>query len=826
MDPVASGLEAAISSLDKKSEFVALAKMQQMVRVTCLEVMGSAPSQVESYRREVLELQNLVKGYLSEVQELRQQQTQQMQQLTRVNSIDWTPSSPSTASVTDSVVPGSPVPLLLLDASFEEHPERSWYENKPLPRFTVQLRQPSGELYANDDMVLRASVLNGRGMVEERRVTGAGELLTGDRNAPVIGGVAAWETLRVSEPSSKHYGSFTMVITAAAAPDGYGMTELHSQPLTIQVGRMWSKRRKSEAELSPDDPITQIPGVGARYVSRLQLHGVSTIGQFAAMAATEQGRDTLCRLCKGDNPRNSLNAQKLQQMIDTASKVAVADAQDGGPSAKRRALPAQSAALPPALLTSGAEPPTLEAEPSFSMDELFLLATDDNGDIQSPSTPSYSPLTAASFDAEQIGIMGDSMGQLGGLDDVEDHLVPRVRRLQVVQVESQPYADAAAPTIDILPPKAETASAQINILPPKSQSGELTGFAAFDALDNAFAPAPAAQPIAAQPIRSRPFAPASAPLASSISAAWRGDAAALYSVSAVGVDKFGCSSLHVAALGGHEEAVRVLLSTADFVAMIDARAAGMGGATALLLAASRGEETEAAAAALLEAGASPSVLLSGDVSGAHLAAWSGSAATLQRLITAAPSLLDATSRAGLSPLEYAALGGHEACVQMLLQLGARGGLELPPLHCAALGGSNEIVAALLASHPEQIALQSARGGWLPLHAAAVAPSLDAIKQLLAAGADVHELTRDGLSALDLACACAHSEVAAALIEAGGADLIRTSDPRECTPLLCAAVGGDADCMRVLMAHGAEEIGAVVAAAERLHGGDTGLLELC
>jgi predicted flap endonuclease-1-like 5' DNA nuclease len=50
---------------------------------------------------------------------------------------------------------------------------------------------------------------------------------------------------------------------------------------------MWSKRRKSEAELTGDDSISQIPGVGARYVSRLQLHGVSTIGQFASMAATE-----------------------------------------------------------------------------------------------------------------------------------------------------------------------------------------------------------------------------------------------------------------------------------------------------------------------------------------------------------------------------------------------------------------------------------------------------------------------------------------------------------------------------------------------------------
>merc|ERR1719311_1493646 len=112
-----------------------------------------------------------------------------------------------------------------------------------------------------------------------------------------------------------------MIISAIRSPDGLGVEELRSQPLTVQVGRMWSKRRKAESELGPEDPITQIPGVGARYVSRLQLHGVQTIGQFAAMASTPEGRETMCRLCKGDNPRNSLNAAKLQAMIDAANKV-------------------------------------------------------------------------------------------------------------------------------------------------------------------------------------------------------------------------------------------------------------------------------------------------------------------------------------------------------------------------------------------------------------------------------------------------------------------------------------------------------------------------
>jgi hypothetical protein len=287
--------------VDERAEFVSLVKMQQMVRVTCLEVLkGGAPAQVEAYRREVNELQELVKNYLSEVRELRANQSQP-------------PSSPSTASLRSASMPGSPGPLSMLEAQFMLHPQEQWYEHKPLPPFAVRLHQPDGDGSVPDgQIVLKVSVLNGRGYEEEQRANGTGELLAGDRTATVYGGVAEWTTLRITEPSSKHYGSFTMIVRCESAPDGLGVEEVRSGPLTVQVGRMWSKRRKAETELSAADPITQIPGVGARYVARLQLHGVATIGQFSAMAATDQGRQALCKLCRGDNPRNSLNAAKLQ----------------------------------------------------------------------------------------------------------------------------------------------------------------------------------------------------------------------------------------------------------------------------------------------------------------------------------------------------------------------------------------------------------------------------------------------------------------------------------------------------------------------------------
>ena len=68
------------------------------------------------------------------------------------------------------------------------------------------------------------------------------------------------------EPSSRHYGSFRVVITAPKAPLNVSVPELVSEPIAIQVGRMWSKRRKEELE--PSDPISQIPGAPAAAARR------------------------------------------------------------------------------------------------------------------------------------------------------------------------------------------------------------------------------------------------------------------------------------------------------------------------------------------------------------------------------------------------------------------------------------------------------------------------------------------------------------------------------------------------------------------------------
>ncbi len=54
--------------------------------------------------------------------------------------------------------------------------------------------------------------------------------------------------------------------------------------------------------------------ISAIYFICSHPQGVSTIRQFAALASTADGVEMLGRLCKGDDPRNGLNAGKPREM--------------------------------------------------------------------------------------------------------------------------------------------------------------------------------------------------------------------------------------------------------------------------------------------------------------------------------------------------------------------------------------------------------------------------------------------------------------------------------------------------------------------------------
>lgn len=121
------------------------------------------------------------------------------------------------------------------------------------------------------------------------------------------------------------------------------------------------------------------------------------------------------------------------------------------------------------------------------------------------------------------------------------------------------------------------------------------------------------------------------------------------------------------------------------------------------------------------------------------------------------------------PLHLAALGGHLAVCDELLQHGAdarspRDDDGATPLHCAAEGGSADVVRLLLKHGAAHDAKD--RAGHTPLHRASQFGQADVVAALLAAGAAVEAPNDDGATPLLLAAREGHFAASSRLIAAG------------------------------------------------------------
>ena len=139
-----------------------------------------------------------------------------------------------------------------------------------------------------------------------------------------------------------------------------------------------------------------------------------------------------------------------------------------------------------------------------------------------------------------------------------------------------------------------------------------------------------------------------------------------------------------------------------------------------------------------------------------MASRAGHEGTVRELLTRGPDLAF-QAFAGATALHWAHFAGAPRVVALLLAAGADPTLRDPVLGCTpeAFGicfpasvawGSK--VRQRLAEDPRLVEAVSARGG--PLHEAAHAGALEAVKALLGAGADLGRRNADGKTALDLA----------------------------------------------------------------------------
>ena len=158
---------------------------------------------------------------------------------------------------------------------------------------------------------------------------------------------------------------------------------------------------------------------------------------------------------------------------------------------------------------------------------------------------------------------------------------------------------------------------------------------------------------------------------------------------------------------------------------------------------------------------------------------------------------------GWSRLHYAASGGNEKVVRLLLNKGADiealTEFDKTLLHSAASGGNEKVVRLLLKKGADIHARD--KNQWTPLHLAARSGNEQIVRLLLEKGADIHARDKNQWTPLHRAASSGNEQIVRLLLEKG-AD-IEARDGSQRTPLHWTAYQGHEKLVQLLLEKGAD-----------------------
>ena len=267
-------------------------------------------------------------------------------------------------------------------------------------------------------------------------------------------------------------------------------------------------------------------------------------------------------------------------------------------------------------------------------------------------------------------------------------------------------------------------------------------------------------------------------------------------------DNDGVTPLHVAAGNGNTETALELLRHGANKAVV----AGLVG-TPLHHAVLRGHVSTVKA--MIKAGCPVDVVASNGATVLHTAAQVSNTEVISVVLSARCDI-NATDNDGVTPLHVAASNGNTETALELLRHGANkavvAGLRGTPLHRAAGQGHVSTVKAMIkAGCPVDVVSSN---GTTVLHYAAKGGNAELIKELLTCTeCEINATYKYGITPLHLAAVRGKSEALQELIrwemaQKGGVKSIH-ADVHVWTPLHCAVMSRNKECVRILLEHGAD-----------------------
>jgi ankyrin repeat protein len=174
----------------------------------------------------------------------------------------------------------------------------------------------------------------------------------------------------------------------------------------------------------------------------------------------------------------------------------------------------------------------------------------------------------------------------------------------------------------------------------------------------------------------------------------------------------------------------------------------------------------------------------------------GSVAEVRRLVQESPALAGARDGNGVSAILLAMYHGKRDVAAALVEFGA----PVDVFEASALGLVDRL-KALVADDPSRVSAY-AQDGFYPLGLAAFFGQLDAVRALIAAGADVHATARNAFKVqpVHAAAASRNLDILRAVLEAGGDPNV--PQQQGFVPLHEAATNGNREMAELLVKHGA------------------------